>query len=457
MLASSNCVSERSDDKHDKDENMPDNNVDEQAADIPESDATVESYALISNAGICVSCSDVDAKKTSLCCWLCSKLYHAVCRDINGEKSGNDIICTSTFYKSFVKVSSKGGVNASRPGSFVFICDDCNIKHTTAKAKEKCDKVDILDKKIDTMKNTFLSEISELKKLITSPKSNSTSPSYSTDIAQGIATNVWNDQQKTENLKHVLSVSKDKNGSKPSTEVLEKVCVEQGIPVQKTFNLSRSDSTGIILQNKSDATKLTQALKTVLPEHAVKQVATRVPTVHIVGLNKQYSKEEVESMLKRQNPGISALFESSTTLDEDKFIDVVAIQPLKKSPNLFKAIVRLSNVIRSIIAKQSDRAYLGFQSTCKVYDSIYVLRCYKCQEYGHHSKDCTKTSVCGFCSGNHETRSCNTSENSQSACCANCVKEKKSNTNHQAGDLQCAVYLEHQKRVKASIPFHQKQ
>ena len=427
----------------------------------PEKECDVKSYAVINNSGICVSCGDVEAQKTSLSCWLCSKLYHAVCRDLNGEKSGNDIICTSSFYKSFVKVSGKGGVNASRPGSFVFICDDCNIKHTTAKAREKCDRVDVLDKKIDIMNTTLLSEISELKKLICKPQPSDTSNDYhpyeNVPSSNKAENSMWMDKQKTENLKHVLSVSKDSNGSKASTDVLEKVCVEQCIPVQKTFNLSRSDCTGIVLKNKTDATKFSQALKTALPQHTVKQVATRVPTIHIVGLTKQHTKEEIESMLKRQNPGISTLFESSLTSDDDKFLDVVLVQPLKKSPHLYKAIVRVSNVIRSIISKQGDRAYIGFQSTCRVYDSIYVLRCYKCQEYGHHSRDCTNTSVCCYCSENHETRSCPNANNSGIACCANCTKANIANTGHQAGDLLCPVYLEHHKRVKASIPFHQSQ
>ena len=135
------------------------------------------SYARINKSGTCVSCDDIEAMKTSLSCWLCSNSFHAVCRDIDGEKSGNDIICTSSFYKSFMKVSGNSGVNASRPGSFVFICDDCNIKHTTAKAKQNCDRVDLLDKKIDNMNTTFLSEINELKKLMTSPSKSGTSNS----------------------------------------------------------------------------------------------------------------------------------------------------------------------------------------------------------------------------------------------------------------------------------------
>ena len=429
-------------------------------ANLLESDSGVftnelSSYALINKYGTCVSCDDVEAMKTSLSCWFCSNSFHAVCRDVNGEKSGNDIICTSTFYKSFMKVSGNSGVNASRPGSFVFICDDCNIKHTTAKARQNCDRVDLLDKKIDNMNTSFLSEMNEIKKLIVTQPISVTKSNNMSDIETTNNDCVWNDHQRTENLKHVLSVSKDKNGNKPSSVVLEKVCVDHCIPVQKTFNLTRSDSTGIVLKNKTDATKLAQALKNVLPEHPVKKVATRVPTVHIVGLNKQFDKEEVESMLKRQNPGIATLFESAETSDDDKFLDVVAVQPLKKNPHLYKAIVRLSNVMRSILAKQGDRAYLGFQSTCKVYDSIYVLRCYKCQDYGHHSRDCTHTSVCGFCAGSHETRSCSVSNNLERVCCSNCVKGHKSNTNHQAGDLSCEVYLEHHKRVKASIPFHQ--
>ena len=57
----------------------------------------------------------------------------------------------------------------------------------------------------------------------------------------------------------------------------------------------------------------------------------------------------------------------------------------RKTPNfrarVYKAIVRVSNVIKSVILKQGHRLFIGFQTTCKVYDSIYVLRCYKCQGF----------------------------------------------------------------------------
>ncbi|XP_045116126.1 uncharacterized protein LOC123507382 [Portunus trituberculatus] len=34
------------------------------------------------------------------------------------------------------------------------------------------------------------------------------------------------------------------------------------------------------------------------------------------------------------------------------------------------------------------------------------LRCYRCQRFGHHQANCSRPSVCGICSGLHETRQC---------------------------------------------------
>ena len=78
--------------------------------------------------------------------------------------------------------------------------------------------------------------------------------------------------------------------------------------------------------------------------------------------------------------------------------------------------------MRSIISKQNDRVYVGFQRVCKVYDSFFVLRCYNCQSFGHHSKECTETAVCGHCGNNHQTRNCDRKADAATSCCSNCKK-----------------------------------
>ena len=191
-------------------------------------------------------------------------------------------------------------------------------------------------------------------------------------------------------------------------------------------------------------------------KHKIEKVSNKVPAIHIVGLTKDYLPQDLQTMIVKQNFGIRALFESPATSEEDKLIDVIAVKPLKNNNQVFKAIVRVSNVIWSVLAKQRDRIFIGSQSTCKVYDSIFVLRCFKCQAYGHHSRDCTHESVCGFCAGSHATNTCVTKDCENGLKCIHCVKAGKSDVNHHTGDPKCSVYQEQQSRIKKTIPFYQR-
>ena len=158
-------------------------------------------------------------------------------------------------------------------------------------------------------------------------------------------------------------------------------------------------------------------------------------------------------MIKNQNPGITSILEEASCPD-DKILEVVYIAPLRNNNRIYRATIRVSNIIRSVISKQNDRLFVGSQ-TCKVYDRVFVLKCYNCQDFGHHSKDCKNVPKCGYCAGNHETRTCTVKGNSGSSSCVNCTKKDHADKAHEANSLSCPVYLEHLERVKKSIPFYQ--
>ena len=65
-------------------------------------------HALIcKESGKCSSCDDTDAMKHSLSCFLCSGYFHAVCRDADKDRSGDDVICPRSFFNTFSKVSAQ--------------------------------------------------------------------------------------------------------------------------------------------------------------------------------------------------------------------------------------------------------------------------------------------------------------------------------------------------------------
>jgi hypothetical protein len=262
--------------------------------------------------------------------------------------------------------------------------------------------------------------------------------------------NIWNDNTKVERLRHMM-VIKGKDGVAVDKAYLEKTCLENGVAVVDSYKLKNTEDTRILLKSKKDA----EALKSKLSNHEVDKVETRTPTINVVGLCREYDAGELTTMIKQQNMGIKELLESNVC-DEDKKLDVVSIKAIRSNTAVFRATVRVSNVIRSVIAKQGDRLFIGAQPVCKVYDSYYVTRCYKCQQYGHNFKHCTNASACGQCAGNHETKECR-SKNDRDMRCINCKNAHFHDVNHGVNYRGCPVLLDHQAKLRMSIPFHQQQ
>jgi len=166
-------------------------------------------------------------------------------------------------------------------------------------------------------------------------------------------------------------------------------------------------------------------------------------------------------MIKQQNQSIRDVLESDMS-EEDKKFDVVAVKPLKSNLSVFRATIRVSNVIRSVIAKQRDRLCVGTQTICRVWDNFYVTRCYNCQQFGHMAENkegvkCPNTAVCGHCAGQHETRACGHKPDyaPSAASCINCKSAKLADYKHPAYWHECPVLVDYQRKLKSSIPFYQ--
>ena len=405
--------------------------------------------------GQCNAChTNVNLDAHAVKCWLCKNIFHA----INCENDKNCVSAPTVFTNQLLPALNNTGAYEKRFGRFLFVCDFCMTCSEKQQTLTTNDHVSVLDKKIDNLRTDFSSELSEIKNALNSLKASANS---SAPISGAPSSTVpspdspWDDSQKVDHLKHMMVIKKDESGNSVDKKLVEKTCVENGVAVLNTFELSKSKDMAVILKSKKDADLLKQKLGSALPNHELDQMATRIPRITIVGLERQYSKEELHDMICRQNPGISALIEDPTTSEEDKKLEIFAITPLKNNGQIFKAILRVSNLIRSIIAKQSDRVYIGSQRVCKVYDSFFVLRCYNCQEFGHHSRDCNKTEICGHCSGQHQTRNCEKKSDPIAACCSNCKREGTADSKHSANSVDCPLFKKLQDRIRKTTPFHQ--
>jgi len=407
----------------------------------------------------CQACDkDVCFEKEVIQCRLCKDYLHA----INCEGFTEHWVSSKTSFSSHIlpALNNKrnSGTGRKRPGAFWYICDCCETDIEKSDAVNEIDKVVILEQKIDSVQTNLRDEISELKNLIIN-LNNKSADDFSVNTNAQLEPsltkndNVWMDSQRTERLKHLIAVQKTDSGVKVDTQKLEKILINNKISVHKTFELQKSSDTGLVVNSKEEADFLIEKLGNELPEHKTSIVSNRIPTITIVGLERQFSSDELTSMIVNQNPGIAAIRQNASP--EDNILDIVKVQPLRNNSTVFKAIVRVSNLIRSVISKQGDRLFMGCK-TCKIYDFVFTLRCYNCQQFGHHSSNCENASACAHCAGDHETRSCKNKSATSVGKCKNCSSARKADTAHEASSYECPIFREKRSSIMKTIPFHQR-
>ena len=421
--------------------------------------------------GRCEACSSeeqIGCNEVIQCYW-CKDSFHA----INCIDDSCNVSAPTAFTNHLSPAVNNTSPYDKRFGRFLFTCNDCVTYEEKRRAAAASDRVELLDIKIDSFKREFKEELGELKQLLKAQLTpnkvalkeveleRSESPPVSDNQSNDI---LWS--QRVENLKHLVTLKKktQSDGTPMSPELLEKTCADSGASVVKTFSLGVSNDTAVVCNSRKDAEKLIGKIEDTLPGHDAELVAARKPEINIVGLVRKYDKEDLKDFLIKQNPEIANLYENKATALDDKHISVLSVTPLKSykgtEPSLYKATVRISNLIREMIHSQGDRVYIGSNSL-KVYSSFYIPRCYNCQKFGHISEKCNQKDnpTCGFCAEKHDTKSCTKkNDNKNTPTCINCQSSEthKSMANHFAGSFNCPILQAKQKQLKKRIPFHQK-
>ena len=136
------------------------------------------------------------------------------------------------------------------------------------------------------------------------------------------AANPWDDSQRTERLRSMVLIKNDNDGKPINKSILEESCVKSKIGIVNTMTLKKSNDTAIILNSRSDAETLRQKLSQTSPQHTTSTVASKTPRITVVGLEREYTKDEMEEMLVSQNSGINLLVNDPSTSLDDKKVNV---------------------------------------------------------------------------------------------------------------------------------------
>lgn len=85
----------------------------------------------------------------------------------------------------------------------------------------------------------------------------------------------------------------------------------------------------------------------------------------------------------------------------------------------------------------------------RVVNYVNIIRCFKCQEYGHYANSCRGALKCAKCADTHNIKDCK----SESVRCANCYFQEGSiDSEHRADSPQCPSFNRYRESVLPIVP-----
>ena len=402
----------------------------------------------LNDDGTCSSCEELAIEAEYIQCTMCKKKFHGVCKSAGSD----DKWATKSMLLTYKSPSTKS--------NFMFFCNTCKTVMETNIA----DKDGYRIRRMERNMELITAELTAIKDLLSKDTQSATSVTASAAIATSSAaasnstgnkeakSSIWSSENlalvKAKPAESVLIINKaqDVETDKANKEMVETSVIESKIPVKKSFQ-SKNGNLVVVCNSSESRDTLKNQLTAANRALEMRSPGENRSVISIVGLTRNYNKEEVIELLK-QNYFLGQFAENNNLEDH---IKVISVKPLKGKDDVFQAFARVSKVIRQGLKTFKDKITMGI-TTCKIYDQFNVKRCNNCQGYGHFYKDCPtpETNVCANCGNDHSTKDCtSTAEN-----CVNCSKAGKSDCEHRSDDPKCPTLCQQQEKIKANLNMH---
>ncbi|VVC46512.1 Zinc finger, CCHC-type [Cinara cedri] len=193
----------------------------------------------------------------------------------------------------------------------------------------------------------------------------------------------------------------------------------KGLPAPKIANTVTLPRGDILVKPVDEGTF--RALKRMEDEgKAVREESARRPMILMYDVGRDIEKDRLGKLLAEQNPDLG--------IGEETVVPLFMKGP-KTGDSVWWVCAVAPDAYQKVVGK---RVYLGM-SCCRVEEFSDVVRCFKCQRFGHRTTKCPASSdTCGKCAEvGHQAKDCK----SNASRCANCRKAAPS------AHAECAAKL----------------
>ena len=381
----------------------------------------------LNGEGTCTRCN-VKADNQSMRCFGCDEFYHVI--SCTAAPKGQ---VTQTFNKNW------DGLVAHYP-NIQYICDSCRHDKSVKKDIIVSNRMCLLEEDVKSIKDELENKFQSLESVIREfTQRIDNKPAETEQPAISYAS-------KVKSTRSVIVIKKKGNGPPADMDTIYQAAVDNNAAVSNAYKNNTGD-TVVVCEDEQSKQSMLPALNGKLDTEKFEVITppSRLPTVTIIDIGSNYSRDDLLARVKSQNASKFAGIDLTT-----ENFKVIFTKAQVKNKDLYKAKVRVSEEVRKVISNANNKLNIGLRS-CPVFDEFFIKRCNKCQKFYHYKDECKADKiVCGNCSGEHDIKDCRTDVSK----CYNCVQALHQDTNHKTSYYKCPVYIEAQKKLESTINYY---
>lgn len=244
---------------------------------------------------------------------------------------------------------------------------------------------------------------------------------------------------------------------------IRQICIDEEFPEPGDVITTRNREVILKMKTDKELTETREALNAASKnKFMVRTAFKRRERIIILGVHEEADQVLVEKsiertldMLRYRGPvdlevmrRLSALGKGDDTehLEEDirreLFGNIRTVRQYLTKSGTRNWIMDVDKVTSEILLEKK-RICIDFERY-RVVRYVPVVRCFKCQAYGHMSRQCSGAQVCAKCAGDHDLKNCDSS----TIRCGNCYsKDQAADCSHMTTSRDCPVFLDYKKSL----------